>query len=77
MKSQDTIAAEAYKENNKDAKFFSIHSVLALKNRAFSIIVGNIDNTPEKFKLARELYPIEDWHIEFHYEKIDLKPVVR
>ena len=56
--------------------FFSIHSVKALENRAFSIVLGNIENTPEKVELARSLYPIEDWHFEFHNYKIDLRPVI-
>ena len=56
--------------------FFSIHSVKALENRAFSIVHANIENTPEKVKLARSLYPIEDWHFEFHNYKIDLRPVI-
>lgn len=58
-------------------KYFTIHSVTALQNKAFSIVVANIDNTPEKIKLARELYPIENWHFEYHNIKKDLKPVIR
>ena len=57
--------------------FFSIHSVKALENRAFSIVHGNIENTHEKIELARILYPIEDWHFEFHNYKIDLRPVIQ
>ena len=56
--------------------FFSVHSVKALENGAFSIVHGNIENTPEKVELARSLYPIVDWHFEFHNYKIDLRPVI-
>jgi hypothetical protein len=58
------------------AAFFSVHSVKALENRAFSIVHANIQNTPEKLELARRLYPIEDWHFEFHNYKIDMRPVI-
>lgn len=56
--------------------FFTVHSVKALENRAFSIVHANIDNTPEKVELARSLYPIKDWHFEFHNYKIDLRFVI-
>jgi len=56
-------------------KFFSIHSIQALKNKQFSIVLANIENTTEKIELARNLYPIEDWHFEFHNYKIDMRPV--
>lgn len=59
------------------AAFFSIHSVKALENKAFSIVRGNIENTPEKIELAKRLYPAEQWHLEFHNNKIDLSPVIR
>jgi hypothetical protein len=55
--------------------FFSVHSVKALENRQFSIVHANIENTPDKVELARSLYPIEDWHFEFHNYKIDMRPV--
>jgi hypothetical protein len=57
--------------------FFSIHSVKSLKNKSFSIVLANIENTPEKVELARSLYPIEDWHFEFHNYKIDITPVIK
>ena len=56
--------------------FFSVHSVKALENRQFSIVCANIENTPDKVELARSLYPIEDWHFEFHNYKIDMRPVI-
>jgi hypothetical protein len=61
--------------SNFKNQYFSIHSVKALENKQFSIVRANIDNTPEKIKLARELYPIEDWHFEFHNYKYDMRPV--
>ena len=61
-------------EDNKtpETQFFSIHSVKALENRGFSIVLANVENTPEKVKLARSIYPIEDWHFEFHSHKINM-----
>jgi hypothetical protein len=56
--------------------FFSVHSVKALENRQFSIVHANIENTPDKVELARSLYPIDDWHFEFHNYKIDMRPVI-
>jgi hypothetical protein len=58
-------------------KYFSIHSVNALEKREFSIVVANIDNTIEKNELARKLYPIEDWHIEYHNYKIDMRVTIK
>lgn len=64
-------------ENLKDINaYFSIHSVKALENREFSIVLANIDNTKEKNELARSLYPIDDWHFEYHNYKIDMRPVI-
>lgn len=57
--------------------FFSVHSVKAMQNKAFSVVHGNIDKTPEKVELARSLYPAEDYHFDFHNHKIDLRPVFR
>ena len=56
--------------------FFSVHSVKALENRQFSIVHANIENTPVKVELARSLYPIDDWHFEFHNYKIDMRPII-
>ena len=73
----DTHQAPQLPQNDvMRSAFFSIHSVKALENRAFSIVHGNIENTPEKVELARSLYLIEDWHFEFHNYKIDLRPVI-
>jgi len=55
--------------------YFTIHSVKALESRAFSVFRANIENTPDKLELARKLYPIEFWYIEFHDVKISVLPV--
>lgn len=75
MEKEETNTASCQTAVMRSA-FFSVHSVKALENRAFSIVHGNIENTPEKVELARSLYPIEDWHFEFHNYKIDLRPVI-
>jgi hypothetical protein len=54
---------------------FSIHSIKALENRAFSVFRANIDNTPDKLELAKKLYPSDSWYIEFHDVKISVRPV--
>jgi len=61
----------------ENSKYFSIHSLKAIENKQFSIIHGNIENTPEKVELARSLYPIGDWHFEFHNYKIDLSIIIK
>ena len=55
--------------------YFTIHSVKALENRAFSVFRANIENTPDKLEVAKKLYPIEFWYIEFHDVKISVRPV--
>jgi hypothetical protein len=55
--------------------YFSIHSIKALENRAFSVFRANIDNTPDKLELARKLYPGSCWYIEFHDVKIIVRAV--
>jgi hypothetical protein len=57
-------------------KYFSIHSVKALKNKQFSIFRANIENTIEKLELAKNMFPSNDWYIEFHNYKISLNPVI-
>jgi hypothetical protein len=54
------------------AEYFSIHSVYALNNGEFSIICANIPNTKEKISLAKEIFPVNDWHIQFHNDKINM-----
>jgi hypothetical protein len=54
---------------------FSIHSIKALENRAFSVFRANIDNTPDKLELARKLYPSDSWFIEFHYTPISVNVI--
>lgn len=58
-------------ETQKNA-YFSIHSVKALNKRQFSIVLANVDNTAEKLAIAKNLYPLEHWHIEFHNYKINV-----
>ena len=47
-------------------KYFSIHNMDELKDGDFSVIRGNIENTPEKVKLAKEIYHEDVWYFEFH-----------
>jgi hypothetical protein len=54
---------------------FSIHSIKALENRAFSVFRANIENTTEKLELARKLYPSDSWFIEFHYTPISVNVI--
>jgi hypothetical protein len=56
-------------------QYFSIHSIKALENRAFSVVRANIENTPEKLELARKLFPSSCWYIEFHDVKISVRPI--
>jgi hypothetical protein len=58
-------------------KYFSIHSVAALKAKDFSIVRANIENTPAKLEIANGLFDSENYYIEFHNYKIDLRCVVR
>jgi hypothetical protein len=58
-----------------NAPLFSIHSIKALEARSFSVFRANIDNTPEKLELAKNLYPSSDFYIEFHYTPISLQVV--
>lgn len=55
--------------------YFSIHSIKALEDRCFSVIRANIENTPEKLELAKNLFPISFYYIEFHHTPISLKVV--
>lgn len=55
-----------------EEKYITIHSLEALKAKQFSIILANIDNTPEKLKLAEETYPLEFYYIEKHKTKYNL-----
>lgn len=52
---------------------FSIHSIKALEARTFSVLRANIENTPEKLELAKQLYPSSDFYFEFHFTPISLK----
>jgi hypothetical protein len=54
---------------------FSIHSIKALENRAFSVFRANIDNTPDKLELARKLYPSSDYYFEFHFTRISVNVI--
>jgi hypothetical protein len=55
--------------------YFTIHSINALENRAFSVFRANIENTPDKLELAKKLYPSYSWYIEFHDVKISVRAV--
>jgi len=57
------------------APYFSIHSIKALKSRSFSVIRANIENTPEKLELAKKLFPISKFYIQFHFTPISLRVV--
>jgi hypothetical protein len=60
-------------ENDKN-KYFSIHNIQALEDKAAqSIVLANIDNTPEKRKLAREYYPEDSYYFQYHNQKIDMR----
>lgn len=61
---------------NESFNFFSVHSIHALENGRFSIVHGNIENTPEKVDIAKKIYPPEHFYFEFHDIKIDMRPVV-
>ena len=68
---------EAPKEHQrKNGAYFSIHLVEAMEKRSFSIVRANIENTPEKYELAKKLYPIKSYHFQYHITKIDLSPVI-
>jgi hypothetical protein len=54
---------------------FSIHSIKALEARSFSVLRANIENTPEKLELAKNLYPSSQFYIEFHFTPISLQVV--
>ena len=56
-------------------QYFTIHSIKALENRAFSVFLANIENTPDKLELARKLFPSSVWFIEFHDVKISVRVV--
>jgi hypothetical protein len=54
---------------------FSIHSIKALENRAFSVFRANIENTPEKLELAKNLYPSSHYYFEFHFNPISVNVI--
>jgi hypothetical protein len=54
---------------------FSIHSIKALENRAFSVFRANIENTPEKLELAKNLYPSSHYYFEFHFTPISVNVI--
>ena len=55
--------------------YFSIHSIKALENRSFSVIRANIENTPEKLEIAKQLFPSSKFYFEFHFTPISLRVV--
>jgi len=54
---------------------FSIHSIKALENRAFSVFRANIENTTEKLELAKNLYPSSHYYFEFHFTPISVNVI--
>ena len=54
---------------------FSIHSIAALETRSFSVLRANIENTPDKLELARNLYPSSDFYFEFHFTPISVNVI--
>jgi len=54
-------------------QYFTIHSIQAINNKQYSVVVANIQNTPEKLEKAKTLYDTNNWHYEFHDIKIDTK----
>jgi hypothetical protein len=54
---------------------FSIHSIAALESRSFSVLRANIENTPEKLELARNLYPSSHYYFEFHFTRISVNVI--
>jgi hypothetical protein len=61
----------------RNEKYFSIHSVAALKAKDFSIVRANIENTSAKLDTAKRLFDSENYYIEFHNYKQDIRAVVR
>jgi len=55
--------------------FFSIHSISQLENRTFSVFRANIPNTTENLCYFNELFNLENWYFEFHYDRISLNVV--
>ena len=53
-------------------KYFSVHSLEALKNKQFSVVRANIINTNANYIYALDLYPDSLYYIEFHNTKINL-----
>jgi hypothetical protein len=54
---------------------FSIHSIKALESRSFSVFRANIENTPDKLELARNLYPSSHYYFEFHFTPISVNAI--
>jgi hypothetical protein len=55
--------------------YFTIHSIKALENRAFSVVRANIENTTDKLELARKLYPSSHYYFEFHFTPISVNVI--
>lgn len=61
----------------KKSRYFSIHSIQALKNNEFSVWIGNVENTPEKLAYAKDLYKEDTWIIELHDYKKEMGWIVK
>jgi hypothetical protein len=57
-------------------KYFSVHSINAMKAKQFSIFRANIENTKDKIELATNIFPSDNWIFEYHDEKKSLKVVL-
>jgi uncharacterized protein YqfB (UPF0267 family) len=57
----------------ENKKYFTVRSYEAIKQKQFSIIHANIENTPEKRKQAAEIYPPEHYFFEYHNCKHNVK----
>jgi hypothetical protein len=57
-------------------KYFSIHSMNALKRGQFSVVCGNVKNNDENIELFKSIFPENEYHLEFHHSKIDMRWVI-
>ncbi len=55
-----------------ECKYFNIHSIKALENGQYSIVLGNVENTEDRVKLAISLYPSELYYIEYCNYKVNM-----
>lgn len=58
---------------NSNKKYLTVHNLKQLEKKEFSIIIANIQNSEEKRKIAERLYEKENYYIEFHNYRQNLK----